>query len=174
MLGLRRGSSVEERAEYGDLAKAAIRHLATREAASIDVAKVTSIDPNLQVITERFEASFHVHRPYIDRVEKMSRGVQGINLRIGQDFESDMQGLIQIVGTEIEWELAEALPAIKGSLQRPYVEEQLKTAEHLSKHAPTNLDPERPRWRERAPVLSRLITVYDHLRDFPRGAVRSR
>ena len=138
MLGLRRGSSVEERAEYGDLAKAAIRHLATREAASVDVAKGTSIDPNLQVITERFVASFHVHRPYIDRVEKMSRGVQGINLRIGQDFESDMQGLMQIVGTEIEWEHGGALPAIKGSLQRPHVDEQLKSADHVSKHLVEN------------------------------------
>ena len=150
MLGLRRGSSVEEPAEYGHLAKSASRHLATREAALVDVARGASIDLNLQVITERFEASFHVHRPYIDRVEKMSRGVQGINLRVGQDFESDMQDLIQIVGTEIEWELGEALPAIKGSLQRPHVDEQSKSAEHISTHAPTNLDPERPRWRERA------------------------
>ncbi len=174
MLRLRRGSSVEERAEHGDLAKETIRRLATREAALVDVVSAASIDPNLQQVTERFEASFHVHRPYIDRVEKMSRGVQGINLRVGQDFESDMQDLMQIVGTEIEWELGEALPAIEGSLQRPYMDERLKSADHISKHAPTNLDPERPRWRERAPVISRLITVYDRLRDFSRGAVRSR
>ena len=30
------------------------------------------------------------NRPYIDRVEKMSRGVQGINLRVGQDFDGEM------------------------------------------------------------------------------------
>lgn len=56
-----------------------------------------------------------------------------------------MQDLMQIVGTEIEWELGEELPAIKGSLQRSHVDEQLKTADHISKHSPTNLDPERPR-----------------------------
>jgi hypothetical protein len=54
------------------------------------------------------------------------------------------------------------------------VDEQLKSADHICKHAPTNLDPERPRWRERAPIISRLITVDDRLRDFPQGAVRSR
>ena len=174
LLLLSRGSSVEERAEYGDAAKETIRHLATREAALVDVAEAASVDPRLQEVTERFETSFHLHRPYIHRVEKMSRGIQGINLRIGQDFESDMQDLMQIVGTEIEWELGEALPAVKGSLQRQIVEEQLKSADHISKHAPTNLDPERPRRWERAPVLSRLITLYDRLRDFPRGALRSR
>ncbi len=47
-------------------------------------------------------------------------------------------------------------------------------AKETTKHAPTNLDPERPRWRERPPIILRRIAVYDHLRDFPRGAVRNR
>ena len=113
-------------------------------------------------------------RVHVDRVEKMSRGVQGINLRVGQDFEGDMHELMQIVGTEIEWDLGVALPEIEGSLRRSHLDEQLKSADHVAKHAPTNLDPAGPRWRERAPVISRLITLYDHLRDLPRGAVRSR
>ena len=41
----KRGPSVEERVEYGDLAKIAIRHLATREAAVADVAKMAATDP---------------------------------------------------------------------------------------------------------------------------------
>jgi hypothetical protein len=41
---------------------------------------------------------------------------------------------MQIVGTEIEWELGEALPTIKRSLQRQLVNEQLKSADHISKH----------------------------------------
>ena len=43
-----RGSSVVERSEYGDIAKQAIRHLATREAALVDVSEVASHDPGLR------------------------------------------------------------------------------------------------------------------------------
>lgn len=77
-----------------------------------------------------------------------------------------MQDLIQIVGTEIEWELGEALPAIKGSLQRPHVDEQSKSAEHISTtHRPISIQSGRAGGS--APSISRLITVYDHPRTFP-------
>ena len=102
----------------------------------------------------------------------MSRGVQGINLRVGQDFDGEMQELMQLVGTEIEWELGVALPEIKGSLRTSGLGDELKSADHIDVHAPTNLHPEGPRsWS--ADRSSRLLTVYDRLRDFPRGAVRS-
>jgi hypothetical protein len=166
-----RGSSVNERAKYGDVAKEIIRHLATREAALVDVTSVASADTRLQGTSSRFESGMHEHRPLIDSVEKMSRGVQGINLRVGQDFEGAMDDLIEVVGAEIEWELATALPELKDVL-RATDREELKTAEHLAVHAPTSLHPDGPRWWERAPVISRLITVYDRLRDFPREANR--
>ena len=124
--------------------------------------------PRPSEVSDRFEAGMHERRPSMDRVEKMSRGVQGINLRIGEDFDNGMLELMQIVGTEIEWELGEALPEIKGTLEGTERVEDLKSASHLRKHAPTNLDPAGPRWWESAPGLSRLITLYDRLRDFPR------
>jgi hypothetical protein len=170
-LRLTRGPSVEERAKYGDLAKEVIRHLATREAALVDVSDVVSSDPSLQEVSERLQQSMREHRPYIDRVEKMSRGVQGINLRVGQDFDGEMEGLMQVVEPEIEWEIEVALPEPRGALKAAE-RDQLKTAEHLSVHAPTNLDPDGPQWWERAPVISRLITIYDRLRDFPRARER--
>jgi hypothetical protein len=171
-LRLTRGPSVEERARYGDLAKEAIRHLATREAALVDVSDVVSRDPSLQEFSDRLQQSMREHRPHMDRVEKMSRGVQGINLRVGQDFDGEMEGLMQVVDTEMEWELDVALPALKGALKAGDREDELKTAEYLSVHAPTNLDPDGPQWWERAPVISRLITIYDRLRDFPRARER--
>jgi hypothetical protein len=85
-----------------------------------------------------------------------------------------VEELIQTVGTEIEWDLGEAIPELSASLERDHREGELKSAEHLRKHAPTNLDPQGPRWRERAPVISRLLTVYDHLRDFPRASRHNR
>jgi hypothetical protein len=104
----------------------------------------------------------------------MSRGVQGINLNVGQDFDSEMQELERIVGTEIEWELGEAIPQILHAVgDEPGVDDQMKSAHYLQKHAPTNLEPSGPRWIERAPVISRLLTIYDHLRDFPRRRTRT-
>jgi transcriptional regulator with XRE-family HTH domain len=169
----RRGSSVEDRAEYGDIAKEIVRHVAIREAALIDVAEVASDDPRLRELASKIERGRSTSRPHIDRVEKMSRGVQGINLRTGQDFDPEMEELIQVVGTEIEWDLSDAIPALRASFQNSHRQDELKSARHLRKHAPTSLDPNGPRWRERAPVISRLITVYDHLRDFPRSSRRT-
>jgi hypothetical protein len=105
-------------------------------------------------------------------VEKMSRGVQGINLRVGQDFDGEMEALMQVVEPETEWELTSALPDVKRALQATDREDELRSARYLSAHAPTNLHPDGPRWWERAPVISRLITVYDRLRDFPRARQR--
>lgn len=164
-----RGASVEDRAAYGDAAKAIVRHIATREAALVEVSAVAARELESSGFAERLEDATLVRRPHIDRVEKMSRGVQGINLRTGQDFDPEMEALIQVVGTEIEWELDEMLPALRGALGRPDRDVDMKSAEHIRRHAPTNLDPKGPRWWERAPVVSRLITVYDHLRDFPRS-----
>ncbi len=138
------------------------------------MAKVADTDPALRDISEQLEASMHERRPYIDRVEKMSRGVQGINLRTGQEFDADMLELMQIVGTEIEWELGRALPEIKGALQGTEREDEFKSAKHLRSHAPTNLHPDGPHWWEGAPVISWVITVYDRHRDFPQANKSSR
>ena len=47
----------------------------------------------------------------------MSRGVQGVNLNTGQHFDEEIVELEQIVGTEIEWELGEAIPRIRHALK---------------------------------------------------------
>jgi hypothetical protein len=116
-LRARRGSSVEERAHYAEIAKETIRHLATREAALVGASSVASDDPGLQEFSSRIEDGMRQHRPYIDRVEKMARGIRDIDLRAGQDFDGEMEQLMQVVGTEIEWELNVALPDLKGILE---------------------------------------------------------
>jgi len=163
------GPDVEQRAQYGDLAKSVIRRVAKREAALVDVAAVVSNMPELEAIANRMEQHTAVRRQAIDRVEKLSRGVQGINLNTGQDFDKEFTELMQIVGSEIEWDLDEAIPALRRSLD----EHDLTSASTLAKRAPTNLNPDGPKWYERAPFVARVIAVYDHLRDFPK-AVRQR
>lgn len=169
-----RGLSVGERAEYGNLAKTVIRHVATREAALVDVTRALGDAPEYQDVSSRLGSNMLEGRPYLDRVEKMSRGIQGMNLRTGQDFDGEMLDLIQVIGTEIEWELRQGLPQLRGSRTGASWQGDLKSARHIERHAPTNLRPDGPRWWERAPIISRLITAYDHLRDFPRASKRSR
>jgi hypothetical protein len=82
-----------------------------------------------------------------------------------------MEQLTQVVGSEIDCEMGVALPNLRGIFEATDRQDELKTAGPLSTYA-TNLHPHRPRWRKRAPVISRLITVYDRLLDFPRGTVR--
>ncbi len=167
-----RGPAVEERADYGDLAKSVIQRVATREAALVDVASVVSGVPELETLSHRLEHHSAVRRQVIDRVEKMSRGVQGINLNTGQDFDTEFTEMMQIVGSEIEWDLDEAIPALRKALEEQGRSGALTSAATVAKRAPTNLSPAGPRWYERAPVLARLIAVYDRLRDFPRAVNR--
>jgi hypothetical protein len=167
------GESVEERYEYGDLAKTAIRRVATREAALVDVATVAAGAPELQGLTERFERLSPARREALDTVEKMSRGVQGINLNTGQDFTKEFIDLMRIVGSEIEWDLREGIPTVRNVLAQHDMVQNLTSAGKVARRAPTNLSPEGPRWFEHAPIISRFLSIYDRLRDFP-GAVRRR
>jgi hypothetical protein len=129
-LRARRGSSVEERAQYGDIARGTVRHLATREAALVDASSVASDDPGWQELSNRIEDGTRQHHPCVDRVEKMARGAQGVDPRVGQDFDGEMEQVMQVVGTEIEWELDVALPDLKGILEPADRQGDLKTPGH--------------------------------------------
>ena len=169
-----RGTEVEERSVYGDTAKQLIRHIANREAALHDVVEGMSELTGLTDIVDRMDLNTEDRRQLISEAEGMSRGVQGINLNTGQDFHSVVAELADLLILEIEWELSHAIPTIRDTTNSVLRTDALHSASHTKKHAPTNLDPNGPRWYERAPVLSRLITVYDHLRDFPRASKGAR
>ena len=87
-LDAHRSASVEDRAEYGKLVKKLIRHVAIREAALVDVGLAIEHVPSLPTKAERLRQGTEQRRTVIDRVEKMSRGVQGINLNTGQNFDA--------------------------------------------------------------------------------------
>jgi hypothetical protein len=167
-LDAHRSASVEDRAEYGKLVKKLIRHVAIREAALVDVGLAIENAPSLPTKAERLRQGTEQRRTLIDRVEKMSRGVQGINLNTGQNFDAELLELQRLLQNEMQWE-AEALPGIRAALGNGGLQD-LHSADYVVKHAPTNLSPRGPRWYESAPFVSRLLTLYDHLRDFPKAA----
>ncbi len=168
-LDVHRSASVEDRAEYGKLVKMLIRHVAIREAALVDVGLAIEHVPSLPTKAERLRQGTEQRRTLIDRVEKMSRGVQGINLNTGQNFDAELLELQGLLQNEMQWE-AEALPGIRAALRGNGSLRDLRSADYVVKHAPTNLSPRGPRWYERAPFVSRLLTLYDQLRDFPKAA----
>jgi hypothetical protein len=163
-----RGGTVEQRANYGDLAKEAVKHTAIREAALVEVAEVAGEIVELQGVAERLEKGAVVRRSQFDNVEKMSRGVPGINLNMGQDFDSELVSLSSILEPEVTWDLKEAIPKMREAVAHHDCAGDLKSARYVQHHAPTNLRPQHARRVERAPVISRIITIYDRLRDFPK------
>jgi hypothetical protein len=97
----------------------------------------------------------------------MSRGVPPNNLNQGQDFDGALGDVVEEVAGEIEWDLDIALPTLKAAIRGTEREDELKSANHVARHAPTNLHPGGPRWFERTPIISRLVTLYDRMRDYP-------
>ena len=161
--------TVHGRAVYGDLAKDIIQHLATREAALTAVARTIAHMPEFETVAVELDADSSNRRQLLDRLEKMSRGVQGINLNTGQDFDAVLQRLMETVEPEIDRDLGKVTPAMRAWLSQPGHDDPFKSAGYVTWHAPTSLSPTGPRWYERAPVISRLLTVYDKMRDFPRA-----
>jgi hypothetical protein len=160
-------STVDTRYDYGNSAKQIIRHVATRQASLMDVGTVTSRVPALQAIGSRMLEGGNACRGIFDQVGDMSRGIQGINLNQGQDFDGALTTLVEAVTLEIDWELSEAIPLIRRSLPQDDGVPRLKSARYVERHAPTKVHPSGPRWFEYSPLVSRIITVYDHLRDHP-------
>jgi hypothetical protein len=137
------GPSVHERADYRDLDKGTIRHLGTREAAVVEVTRVVSDEPRLERVAARLEDAVPQPRALTDRTEKMPSGERGINLNQGQDFDAELQGVMQVVGAETAWGLDEALPTIRGSIAG--------TDREADSRAPTaRPGTPRPTWPQRA------------------------
>jgi hypothetical protein len=165
-----RESTVDTRYDYGNSAKQIIRHVAIRQASAMDVGTVTSRVPALEAVGTRMLERGVASRRIFDQVGDMSRGIQGMYLNQGQDFDGPLRMLINAVSLEIDWELSEAIPLIRGSLPPRDAVQRLKSARLIERHAPTRLHPSGTRWFEYSPVVSRVLTMYDHLRDHPRAS----
>lgn len=162
--------AVDVRARHGDLAKRLIRQVAQREAALVDVmASIQDVDA-LRGVRLRLEEGTQARREAIDRMETMARGVQGVQLNEGQDFDGAVRQLAAVLRPEIDFELGEAIPAIRREVPPDERAQRFHDERYIDHHAPTNLSPKGPRWYERAPIVSRVLTVFDHLRDYPRAA----
>ena len=166
-LGRRSESAVEERADIGNREKLLVRHFAAREAAVVDVAKGLQRVPGLGELGERFLGDLATRRRRMDVVEKMSRGVPGIDLNTGQDFDVELASFLDVLRPDLEWDLAVGIPAVRTHLDPQRCAEIFHGADYVALHAPVNVSPSGPKWWERMPVISRLVTAIGHLQDYP-------
>lgn len=165
----RRGPSVEDRYDYGNLAKKIIRHIAVRQSSLMDVAAAISPTPSLRSTGARMSKGGTDRRRVYDEIGDLSRNVEVMNLDQGQDFDGPLMVLIDAIAPELDWELTEAIPLIRESLTSKDIDVQFRSARYAQRHAPTRLNVNGPQWYERDPVISRLLTVYDHLNDYLAG-----
>ncbi|MGB8196258.1 MAG: SDR family oxidoreductase [Acidimicrobiales bacterium] len=169
-LALSRGSTVEERYAYGNLAKESLRHIAVRQACIVDVTRVLADIPEMSDIRDRMLRGATERRPLYDEIATMARGVQTVSLDVGQDFDGALSSLIDWVSSEIQWELSGTLASIRSALSRHHLSGKLRSARYVRRHAPTHLSTKGPRWYEQAPIVSSLVTMYGHLNDLPRAS----
>jgi hypothetical protein len=160
-----RGPSVEQRYRYGELAKEVLSLLAVRQASVTDVAgAVSAIRELRQVGTGLLERAMAC-RPLIDELVDMSVGVQGMYLNLGQDFDGPFKELIDEASSTIRWELEDAIPQIVKVLAPNGTDLDFHSARFVRHHAPCRLNPSGVRWYEHAPVISRIVTIWQRLKD---------
>lgn len=162
-----RGSSVEDRYDHGNLAKQVIQHLAIRQSSLMNVGAAISPFLSLRSIGERMIEGGTDRRAAYDEVGDLARDVEVMNLNQGQDFDGPLIDLIGAVKPEMDWELTEAIPLIRRSLHEVDTANVFCTSRYATRHAPTKLSVKGPQWYERAPMISRVVTMYDRIKDFP-------
>jgi hypothetical protein len=157
-----RGASVLRRYRYGEAAKQALRHLAIRQSAAMDVARAIATVADLGSTAAKIIQRGTACRVLINELREVVRHHALMNLNTGTDFALRMAELMDMADETIDWELSEAIPLIEKVLPggSPV---RFRNARYIRNHAPTKLDPTGPQWYERAPLVSRLLTVYDHL-----------
>jgi hypothetical protein len=111
-----RGGSVLEQVEYDDLVQRTLGHVSAREAAVTEVTRAASLERGLRRVTSRYLHTRPKRRGLIDRLERMSRRARVAGRNRGDEFDADLHELMRLVSTEIEWDLDEALPAIRAVL----------------------------------------------------------
>ena len=160
---------VEDRFAYGNCAKELIRRIGDREAALRDVAAVARRVPELRSVASRLMSHDMAIRSPYDEVGDLSRGVRSLDLNTGQDFDSALRPLLEIVEREVSWELEVGIELIEGWLSRSE-SAGLHRQGWVQHHAPTHLGQGGARWWERNALCCRLVTIWDHLRDYPRSS----
>ena len=153
---------------HGDAGKLLVEHMAVREAAKEHVATALEGVPGEQDTSAALRGDEERRRDLLRRLDEMARGLRGVNLNQGQDFDGTAQRAAALLRSEIDAELRSGIPRLRERLGP--ARSDLPSARFVRRHAPTH-----PRSRDsyrRAGPLVRLHAVYDFLRSFPTGGAK--
>ena len=149
-----RAASVQRRYRYGQTSKEALRHLAIRQSAAMDVATAITAVPDLGSTAAKIIDRGTACRVLINELREVVRHYALMNLSAGSDFAVRMVELMDMAEETIDWELHDAIPTIGKVLATGGSVVRFRDARYVRNHAPTKLDPTGPQWYERAPVVS--------------------
>ena len=166
------GQSVSDRSRHGDLGEQLVRRLAIREAAKLDIVHRLDSEEGLSDLLSRLNGVIGARRKAIDHLDALARGVTAMDLNQGQDFDGAIKDVRDLIGPEINWELATGIPAIREQVSAEDCAKLLHDGRYLRKHAPTRPGVGGGRWYERTAVLTRPVAAWDHMRDRPRPMYR--
>ncbi len=159
------GSSGERRSH--ETAERIVAHLAVREAALVEVAGPADDVPGVG-LAEQFAAGAAVRRA-LAVGDRPSPSRPTPMFGVGQEFDGPLSAVMALVRDQVTWERDVAIPMIERALEDGRLERFADDGATV--HAPMQLHPDDPRWFERAPVVSRLLTWYTH-RHADRGWAR--
>jgi hypothetical protein len=129
----------------------------------MDVASAIDAIPALRATAAGIRERRTGCRALINELRDVTRTTTPMGLNVGQHFDERLAELMAMAEMTIDWELDQAIPTIEKALDPRPGSAPFRSAHYVRVHAPTKLDPSGPRWYERAPVVSRVLTVWDHL-----------
>jgi hypothetical protein len=150
------GRTVQERVDQGQLAKQLVRHVTTRETALMDVVDAFGDRHGLTDVVDRMDYLTEDRRIVTNRLEQMSDPVPGDALSTGQHFEAVLAELVRLMSSEIEWELASAIPTIR-----------TMTGDEIPHPAAQTAGPAPAHRRSPTPLLTRIIPKRARKQDPP-------
>jgi hypothetical protein len=96
----------------------------------------------------------------------MSLNRQPLYLNADQDFDTPFEALADLASDTIEWELVDAIPAVRRAVCPETAARIFSPSRYVTRRAPSKLNPTGPRWYEHAPVVARILTLCQHIREY--------
>jgi len=157
-----RAASVERRYRYGQAAKQILGHLALRQRAAIDVAVAIRPRSELRATSDEIIDRATRCRALIDELQDILRSHPLMSLNAEGDFAPRLAQLAELAGATIHWELREGIPLIEKAINAGLPVSGFHDGLYVVRHARCKLNSGGPQWYERAPIVSRVLTVWDH------------
>lgn len=150
-------TAVDDNWERGTIGKLLIEHCAVRLAAQAEVARVLG-QHGADDLAAALRADVVATQCIVERMDKISRGVEPMSLATSQEFADEVEALRRQLATLAATDVQRVQAVVE-----PFRQE-IASEDYVRRHAPTHPS---GHWH-RSPLV-RLQTMYDRLRGVPRA-----